>query len=44
MIARIWKGRTAQARAPDYLRLMHDVALPDYRRVPGNLGACCRSC
>lgn len=41
MIARIWRGRTPAARAPDYLRLMHEVALPDYRIVPGNLGAWC---
>lgn len=39
MIARLWKGRVPAAKAEAYLRLMQDVALPDYRAVAGNLGA-----
>ena len=39
MIARIWHGTTPTDKASDYLRLMEDVALPDYRSVPGNRGA-----
>lgn len=27
--------------APEYLRLMRDVAIPDYRSVAGNRGAWC---
>lgn len=41
MIARRWHGRVPAARATDYLRLMADVGLPDYRSTPGNLGAWC---
>lgn len=29
------------ADAPDYLQLMREVALPDYRSTPGNVGAWC---
>ena len=39
MIARIWHGAVPAAKADEYLRLMHDVAIPDYRRIPGNTGA-----
>jgi hypothetical protein len=39
MIARIWRGRTPAAKAEAYLELMQTVALPDYRKTPGNLGA-----
>ena len=41
MIARRWHGRIPAAKAGDYLRLMREVALPDYRGVQGNLGAWC---
>lgn len=41
MIARRWHGRIPAAKAEDYLALMRDVALPDYRSTPGNLGAWC---
>lgn len=41
MIARIWQGRTPAAKASAYLKLMREVALPDYRATPGNLGAWC---
>lgn len=39
MIARLWKGHVPAARAEAYLKLMEEVALPDYRSIPGNLGA-----
>lgn len=39
MIARIWHGMTSAANAAAYLRFLEARALPDYRSVPGNLGA-----
>ena len=39
MIARIWRGQVPTDKADAYIRLMHDVALPDYQGTPGNLGA-----
>ena len=41
MIARKWHGRISAASAEDYLRLMREVGLPDYRSTAGNLGAWC---
>lgn len=41
MIARVWTGSVAAAHADEYFELMRSVALPDYRRVPGNAGAWC---
>jgi len=41
MIARRWHGRVPAAKANDYLRLMREVALPDYRSTEGNRGAWC---
>ena len=41
MIARHWHGRVPHAKSADYLRLMAEVALPDYRATPGNLRAWC---
>ncbi len=41
MIARRWHGAVPVTRADEYLRLMREVALPDYRRTPGNMGAWC---
>lgn len=38
MIARTWHGVTPTAKADDYLRLMRDVAIPDYEAIPGNRG------
>lgn len=38
-IARTWHGTTSAETADAYLELMRSVALPDYRSVPGNLGA-----
>ena len=41
MIARRWHGRVPGAKAEDYLRLMVDVGLADYRSTAGNRGAWC---
>ena len=41
MIARRWHGRVAADKADDYLRLMEEVGMPDYRSTPGNRGAWC---
>lgn len=41
MIARHWHGRVPAALAADYLKLMAETALPDYRATPGNLSAWC---
>ena len=41
MIARRWHGRVPGAKAEDYLRLMVDVGLADYRSTEGNRGAWC---
>lgn len=41
MIARRWHGRVPAARAPEYLKLMHDVGLADYRSTEGSRGAWC---
>ena len=41
MIARRWHGRVPASKADEYLRLMRDVAIPDYRSVAGNRGAWC---
>ena len=41
MIARRWHGRIPGDKAAEYLDLMENVGLPDYRSTPGNLGAWC---
>lgn len=41
MIARIWTGQVAADAANEYIRLMRDIALPDYRSTDGNQGAWC---
>ena len=41
MIARRWHGRVPAAKAEEYLRLMTEVGLPDYRSTAGNRGAWC---
>lgn len=41
MIARRWHGRVPAEKAPAYLQLMREVAIPDYRSVAGNRGAWC---
>ena len=41
MIARRWHGRVPAAKAAEYLALMREVALPDYRSTDGNRGAWC---
>ncbi|HEX6377021.1 MAG TPA: hypothetical protein VFZ91_15020 [Allosphingosinicella sp.] len=41
MIARTWHGRVPATKAEEYLGLMREVALPDYRSTEGNRGAWC---
>jgi hypothetical protein len=41
MIARRWHGRIPAAKAQEYLALMKDVGLADYRSTRGNRGAWC---
>ncbi len=41
MIVRNWHGRVPAALSDRYLALMREVALPDYKATPGNLGAWC---
>jgi hypothetical protein len=41
MIARRWHGRVPADKADEYLKLMKDVGLPDYRSTPGNVAAWC---
>ncbi|HEV2866240.1 MAG TPA: hypothetical protein VGX37_06965 [Allosphingosinicella sp.] len=41
MIARRWHGRIPAAKKDEYLRLMVEVALPDYQSTQGNAGAWC---
>ena len=38
-MARIWSGRVRTGDADAYAGLMRSVAVPDYRVIPGNLGA-----
>ena len=39
LIVRIWHGRTRSDRADAYAAFLAARAVPDYRAVPGNLGA-----
>lgn len=39
MIARMWHGRTPLDKAEAYALFLDTRAMPDYRAVPGNLGA-----
>lgn len=41
MIARRWHGRIPAAKTDEYLKLMREVGLADYRSTEGNLGAWC---
>ena len=41
MIARRWHGRVPGSKAGEYLGLMNDVGLADYRSTEGNRGAWC---
>lgn len=41
MIVRQWHGRVPAGRGEEYLELMRSLAIPDYRRTEGNLGAFC---
>jgi hypothetical protein len=38
VIARLWYGRVPAARATAYRAFLIERAIPDYRRVSGNLG------
>ncbi|GLQ50165.1 antibiotic biosynthesis monooxygenase family protein [Dyella flava] len=37
MICRIWHGRTLREHADEYAALLKQLAIPDYRSVPGNI-------
>ena len=39
MIARLWHGMVPLAKSDAYLRLMREVAIPDYKATAGNLAA-----
>jgi heme-degrading monooxygenase HmoA len=39
VIARVWHGITDLEKADDYLRFVRARAIPEYKQVPGNLGA-----
>lgn len=41
MIARVWHGVVSTEKADAYLRLMQEVALPEYTGTQGNRGAWC---
>ena len=41
MIARRWHGRVPAVQAEEYLRLMEQVGLPDYRSTERNRGGWC---
>ena len=41
MIGRRWHGRVPADKAKEYLQLMAEVGLPDYRSTEGNCGAWC---
>ena len=41
MIARRWHGRVPLDKAADYLKLMEQTGLADYRSTLGNRGAWC---
>ena len=41
MIARHWHGQVPSEKAEEYLKLMKDVGLADYRSTEGNRGAWC---
>jgi heme-degrading monooxygenase HmoA len=38
LIARTWHGRTATNKADEYLELLIERAIPDYRSIAGNRG------
>ena len=38
-VVRVWSGTVRASDASEYLELMRTRAVPDYRAVPGNLGA-----
>lgn len=38
-IVRRWHGRVPLRKSNEYMHLLRTISIPDYRRVPGNLGA-----
>ena len=38
MIVRVWRGRTSELKADDYMRFLKKMAYPDYGDVRGNRG------
>jgi heme-degrading monooxygenase HmoA len=38
MIARIWHGVTAAAKADEYMEYLQQTGIPDYQATAGNLG------
>jgi heme-degrading monooxygenase HmoA len=39
MIARVWRGVVRSDRLEDYVDIVEDTGMAEYRRTPGNLGA-----
>jgi heme-degrading monooxygenase HmoA len=39
MIARVWRGVVRSDRLEDYVDILEDTGMAEYRRTPGNLGA-----
>lgn len=39
MVVRMWHGAVPLAKSDEYLRLMRTIAIPDYKKTPGNRGA-----
>ncbi len=37
-IARMWHGKTLTSRADAYLDYLNRTGLPEYQKIPGNLG------
>lgn len=41
MIARLWTGYVPNEKAEEYVRLMGEIAIPDYKSISSNRGAFC---
>jgi heme-degrading monooxygenase HmoA len=39
VVARVWRGRVRPGLLEEYRRYVVEACLPDYRAIPGNLGA-----
>ena len=39
MIARVWRGVVHSEKLEDYIDIVEDTGMAEYRRTPGNLGA-----